>query len=169
MEFAVDSGLVVKTTIPPGFGLIPFVNRIRNGFANPDDDDGSYREAIEFRPATPLEYLDRWIANNEVFHDDVRVVSVIRWKCGAVSLGITQPQYSGTPADDRDITRYFQAAGWTLLRDPSSHLIFFHYGYHLMAIDAAGRNCFLDSEGIQPFDVILCAPDEEIETFLGIY
>lgn len=169
MEFAVDSGLVVKTTIPPGFGLIPFVNRIRNGFANPDDDDGSYREAIEFRLATPLEYLDRWIANNEVFGDDVRVVSVVRWKCGAVSLAITQPQYSGTPADDRDITAYFQAAKWVLLNDPSGHLIFFHYGYQLIAIDAAGRNCFLDSEGIQPFDVILCAPGEAIEKFLKIY
>lgn len=168
MEFAVDSGLVVKTTIPPGFGLTPFLNRIKSTSADPNEKI-SYREAIEFRPATPLEYLNRWIANNEVFGDDVRVVSVIRWKCGAVSLGITQPQYSGTPADDREIADYFQAAGWILLNDPSGHLVFFHYGYQLMAIDAASRNCFLDSEGIQPFDVILCAPSEEIEKFLEIY
>ncbi len=168
VEFAVESGLVVKTTIPPAFGLTPFLNRIASYSADPASPT-TYREAIEFRSATPLEYLDRWIANNEVFRDDVRVVSVIRWECGAVSLGITQPQYSGIPAEDRDIIRYFEAAGWIRLNDPTGHIIFFHYAYRLMAIDAAGRNCFIDSEGIQPFDVILCAPDEEIEEFLKIY
>lgn len=39
----------------------------------------------------------------------------------------------------------------------------------LMAIDAAARNCFIDDQGIQPFDVILCQPDDKIERFLNIY
>ena len=38
-----------------------------------------------------------------------------------------------------------------------------------MAIDAVGRNCFIDSQGIQPFGVILCTPDQKIEKFLKIY
>lgn len=60
-------------------------------------------------------------------------------------LAITQPQYSGDPASDRDIVRYFEAAGWTRITDPSGHIVFFHYAYGLLAIDAVGRNCFIDS------------------------
>ncbi len=156
-------------TIPPAYGLTPFLNRIKNSSADPASDLDSFREAIEFRSATPSEYLARWIACNEIFGDDVRVVSVIQWKCGAVSLCITQPQYSGIPADDRDIIRYFTAAGWKLLNDPSGHIVFYHYAYQIMAIDAVGRNCFIDSQGIQPFDVILCSPDQDIERYLPIH
>lgn len=157
-----------KFTRPPGFGLIPFVNRIPCAHADPSKPL-TFREAIEFSPESPLEYLNRWIACNEVFGDDVRLLSVIQWKCGAVSLAITQPQYSGDPASDRDIVRYFEAAGWTRITYPSGHIVFFHYAFGLLAIDAVGRNCFIDSQGIQPFDVILCSPDEEIERYLAIY
>lgn len=38
-----------------------------------------------------------------------------------------------------------------------------------MAIDAERRNCYLNDAGLQPFDVILCVPDEALEKYLGIF
>jgi hypothetical protein len=38
-----------------------------------------------------------------------------------------------------------------------------------MAIDAELRNCYVTDGGLQPFDVILCVPDENLERFLKIY
>jgi hypothetical protein len=101
--------LVGKTTKPPHFGLIPAIIKlplaVRPGTA------AESREAIEFIGATPMEYLDRWRLNNEVFGDDVMLASVIQWKDGLISFGITQPQYQGAPAETRDIERFFGESG----------------------------------------------------------
>ena len=86
-----------------------------------------------------------------------------------VSFGITQPQYHGMPAEPRDIEAFFKDAGWVRLPDPSGHLIFFNFAFGMMAIDAATRNCYINDGGLQPFDVILCSPDEKMDEFLGIY
>lgn len=127
------------------------------------------RNAIEFLPATPLEYLERWAAANALFGDDVRLVSVAQWPDGSASFGITQPQYHGQPAEPRDIEQHFLDAGWTRLKDPSGHMVFFNYAFGVMAIDAERRNCYLTDGNLQPFDVILCRPDDEMERFLKIY
>lgn len=158
-----------KTTIPPAFGLVPKVLEIPVVNLRNDPSIPATRKAIEFVHATPLEYLERWAASNEVFGDDVRLVSVIQWQEGFVSFGISQPQYHGTPAEYRDIERCFLAAGWTRLKDPSGHAVFFNYAFGVMAIDAERRNCYLTDGQLQPFDVILCRPDEEMAAFLGIY
>ena len=94
---------------------------------------------------------------------------MIEWSDGALSFGITQPQYHGKPAEPRDIESGFQSAGWTRLKDPSGHLVFFNYAFEIMAIDAERRNCYLTDGQLQPFDVILCRPSEEIQAFLKIY
>ncbi|MEO0017336.1 MAG: hypothetical protein RLZZ522_619, partial [Verrucomicrobiota bacterium] len=86
-------------------------------------------------PATPLESLSRWLASNEVFGDEVRLASVIRWQGGLISFGITQPQYHGMPAELRESEKSFQDAGWTRLNDPSGHTAFFNHAFGLMAID----------------------------------
>ncbi len=158
-----------KTTIPPAFGLVPKVLEIPQVNLRDDPRVPATRKAIEFVHATPLEYLERWAASNEVFGDDVRLVSVIGWPEGSVSFGISQPQYHGTPAEYRDIERCFRAAGWIRLKDPSGHAVFFNYAFGVMAIDAERRNCYLTDGELQPFDVILCRPDEEMAAFLGIY
>lgn len=168
VDFNHRLGLIGKITIPPGFGLAPFLHQEETVHADPSAPK-EYRSSIEFRLATPLEYLDRWSACNEVFGDAVRVASVILWKDGLISICIIQPQYPGERADQRDIRRYFEENGWQHIKDPSGHEIFYHYSYQIMAIDAVGRNCFIDSLGIQPFDVILCSPDEDIEKYLAIY
>ena len=169
VELDTTSGLVGKTTIPPAFGVIPEVQRISVAVANPDSEVVREREAIEFVNATPLEYLSRWIASNDIFGDNVRLVSVIRWSDGMVSFGITQPQYHGVPAETREIEAFFNDAGWSRLKDPSGHMIFFNYAFAIMAIDAEKRNCYINKGGLQPFDVILCRPSEKMNSFLEIY
>jgi hypothetical protein len=158
-----------KVTIPPGFGLVPALLTIPVADLRNEQPLGNFRHAIEFIHATPLEYLERWEASNEVFGDDVRLASVIQWPDGTISFGITQPQYHGVPAEPRDIDRFFKEAGWTRLKDPSGHAIFFNYAFGVMAIDAERRNCYLTDGQLQPFDVILCRPEEEMSAFLRIF
>ena len=169
VELDAGTGLVGKTTIPPAFGLVPEVRSHTIALLAPDSDRPHLRDAIEFLPATPLEYLARWRACNEVFGDAVRLASVILWADGMISFGITQPQYHGVPAEPREIDAFFTEAGWTRLADPSGHTVFFNYAFGLMAIDAERRNCYINDGGLQPFDVILCEPDERMEKFLRIY
>ncbi len=133
----------------------PAVN-LRNDPALP-----ASRRALEFVPATPLEYLKRWLDANDLFHDDVNVVE---WSDGRLSFGITQPQYDGEPAPLRDIITYFQASGWTWIADPAGdagHLHVFRYPWVVLAVDALPRNCFLHDDALLPFDVILSRPDGE--------
>jgi hypothetical protein len=169
VELDARAGIVGKTTIPPAFGLVPELRRHSLAVLRPDTDSPREREGIEFVPAAPLEYLSRWLASNEVFGDDVHLASVIRWSDGMISFGITQPQYHGVPAEPREIEAFFHDAGWTRLNDPSGHAVFFNYAFGVLAIDAERRNCYLNEGGLQPFDVILCVPDESLERYLGIY
>jgi hypothetical protein len=166
VEQAESRHRIAKVTIPPDFGRTPAV---RSHQAVNLRGEPGIREEIEFVPATPLEYLERWLLANEVFGDDARLASVIEWPNGELSFGITQPQYHGMPAEQRDIELYFRAAGWTRLKDPSGHLVFYNYAFQVIAIDAAGRNCYLTHGALQPFDVILCRPGPELEGFLRIY
>ena len=55
------------------------------------------------------------------------------------------------------------------LRAAAPDCIFFNYAFGVMAIDAERRNCYLTDGQLQPFDVILCRPDEAMQAFLGIY
>ena len=167
VEFFEEEALVGKITVPPAFGLVPVVRRwpIVNLHS---DTTGNFREAIEFDQATPLEYLDRWSANNQIFSDDVKLRSVIRWRDGAVSFSITQPQYPKQAASHWEIERYFEQSGWTRIAN-EGHTIFFNYAHQTLAIDALPRNCYMSEHGLQPFDVILCHPSAELETFLRLY
>ena len=173
-EHAVGSGdllgLVVKVTIPPKFGLVPKV--VRHPLVNLRDDPTvpAFREALEFIAATPLEYLERWVAAIDVFGDDVRLASVVRWADGLVSFVVTQPQHHGSPADPREIDLYFDQSGWTRVPDPSrQHVLFFNYAFGILAIDALPRNCYLNEDGLLPFDVILCRPDVATENPLHLF
>ena len=48
-------------------------------------------------------------------------------------------------------------------------MVFFNYAFGVIAIDAEKRNCYVNQGGLQPFDVILCKPDEVMERYLRIY
>jgi len=165
-EHFVDSnpeiGRVAKITIPSAFGLLPGIVNVSQGF-------GKIRQMIEAVDATPIEYLRRWIANNDVFQDDVHLESVIQWPDGAVSFAISQPQYHGEPANERQIDRFFEAAGWTRLAPKFGHKLYYNYAFEVLAMDMESRNCYSTKNGLQPFDVILTHPDDELEQFLGLF
>jgi len=167
VELDSASGRALKITIPPAFGLVPRLKTLP--VVDLRSERPRSRQAIEFFPGTPLEYLERWHAANQVFGDDVRLASVVEWPDGGISFCLTQPQYHGQPAAPRDIEAFFVNNGWTRLKDPSGHVIFFNHAFRVMAIDAERRNCYLTDGQLQPFDVILCTPDEEMERYLGIY
>lgn len=169
VDFSPEEKRYHKITIPPGFGLVPALLTIPVADLRSRPGSSSSRRAIEFIHGTPVEYLERWRTSNELFGDDVRFVSVIQWPDQTVSFGITQPQYHGAPAEPRDIEAAFLRSGWTRLKDPSGHAIFFNYAFGVMAIDAERRNCYLTDGQLQPFDVILCRPDEEMSAFLRIF
>jgi len=169
VDFEETRSRVVKVTIPPGFGLVPCVTappraNIRNSPRIP-----SFREQIEFIPATPLEYLDRWLLANEVFQDDVRLASVITWSDGSASISISQPQYHGVPATEREIETHFTQAGWTRCPLERGGTAFYNYAHAVLAIDVLPRNCYVNDGGILPFDVILQRPGPELERFLKLY
>jgi hypothetical protein len=168
VELDPDARRVIKTTIPPAFGLVPRLRQLPLVDLRNFSGEVNYREVIEFFNGTPLEYLTRWIASNDVFGDDVQLASVVRWADGLVSFVITQPQYHGVPAEYRDIEAYFLNAGWERLIDPSHHAIFYNFAFNVIAIDAERRNCYLSDAGLQPFDVILCEPDDDLRRFLKI-
>lgn len=88
VELSIASQLVGKTTIPPAFGLVPQVISLPRVDLRAEPGVVLTREVIEFLNATPLEYLARWLANNEVFGDDVRLASVIAWPDGRISFDV---------------------------------------------------------------------------------
>jgi hypothetical protein len=169
VEFDESSHRVGKTTVPPKFGLIPAV--VSTPRANLRDDPAipAFKDQIEFIHATPLEYLERWIAANEVFEDDVRLTSVVEWSDGRISFSISQPQYHGEAATPREIEDFFIAAGWKRILDDSGHLLFYNYAFEVLAIDALPRNCYINNGNLLPFDVILCHPNAELRDFLKLY
>jgi hypothetical protein len=160
---------VAKITVPPKFGLITQVISTPQANLRHDPAIPPYRQEIGFVHASPLEYLERWMAANEVFEDDVRLNSVVEWADGRISFAISQPQYHGEPASDREIESYFTQAGWTRILDRTGHLLFFNYAFNVLAIDALPRNCYIKDGQLLPFDVILCRPDAELEDFLKLY
>lgn len=141
--------------------------RERPNLRSPDDPE--IVRSVELRSATPLEYLERWICNNDVFGDRVALRSVVQWADGEVSFVISQPHYDGEPATDREIMSYFEQAGWTYLAKEKEHEIYFNYAFGVLAIDAFPRNCYIRDGHLQPIDVILCRPDEAMEEHLAIY
>lgn len=170
MEYDPIAGSVAKLTKPPGFGLIPTVVSHRRINLRCDPSIPEFRHCIEFVRATPFEYLTRWRLSNEVFGDEVELIQVIEWSDGSVSFAVTQPQYHGTPADDREIERFFREGGWASIPDPArEHELFFNYAFNVLAIDAVPRNCYVCDDRLLPFDVILCEPVEDLEKYLRLY
>lgn len=169
VEFDSETGRVSKITVPPAFGLIPTVVSTPRANLRGDPSTPPFRQQIEFIHATPLQYLERWIAANDVFDDDVRLTSVVEWADGRLSFAISQPQYHGEPSTQRQIETFFTEAGWTRILDDNGHLIFFNYAFNVLAVDALPRNCYIKDGNLLPFDVILCHPTEELEQFLKLY
>jgi len=161
-----DQITLIKVTLPgDGFGLIPKVTLhrkldIRTGIE-------SHYEQIEFIDATPLEYLERWILCNDIFNDDVQLERVIQWADQSISIMISQPYYMGKIISAEEIYHEFQKNGWQRIAK-HGRSVFYNFAYDAIALDLEPRNCYLADSGLQPFDLILSHPDEEMRKYLGL-
>ena len=125
--------------------------------------------SLEYVAANPMDYVERWISANEVFGDDVELEAVLQWKCGAVSMAISQSRYPGVPASPREIATYFAKAGWQRLRASHDHEIFYNFAFDLLAFDALPRNCFIHQGELMPFNVVVTRTTPELRRFLGLW
>ena len=159
-----------KITIPTGFGLTPKLLYHDVPHASLRGNQVTTRASIEYIEGSPLEYLTRWHACNELFHDDAKLTTVILWPNGDTSFGITQPQYSGNIPEVSRIEDYFSQAGWTRIKNALHHTIFYNYAFGVLAFDIEPRNCYISQQGnLLPFDVILSEPDDVLSDFLQLY
>ena len=120
VEFDLSNQRVFKITHPGTFGLTPALAQVSTSSGQTETQLGIFE-------ATPLEYLQRWLNNNEVFHDQVRLETVIQWPDGRLSIAISQPVYQGEPAHPSEIERHFIDAGWERLPRQAGHQLFFNY------------------------------------------
>lgn len=158
-----------KFTVPSGFGLTPKLLHHVQAHADLRPELQSTKPSIEFTPATPLEYLTRWKACNDLFHDDVQLTTVILWSDRRVSFGITQPQYAGSIPTNARIEDYFSETMWVRVPNELGHTIFYNYAYDILALDIEPRNCYLsDDDELLPFDVILSSPNDDLRDFLKL-
>lgn len=161
-----DQRSLIKTTIPEGgFGLIPKVTTY-NLVASREAITG-VKQQIEFMMASPLEYLDRWALCNELFNDTVDVEKVIQWKNEDVSIVVSQPYYMGEIVTPQIIEDEFVALGWEKI-SVEGRAIFYNFAYDAIALDLEPRNCYMGETGLQPFDLIVSHPDEELKRFLAL-
>lgn len=169
VDFASHHDRVVKITKPPAFGFTPYLNSRPVVNLRGAPEIPSARKSLEIYAATPLEYLERWIAANEILGDRVELASVIAWSDGQVSFTITQPQYHGEAASPRQIEEYSTDSGWELLHRITDHTVYYNFAYDVLAIDAMPRNCYIHDDALLPFDVILCHPGDVLGKFLQLH
>lgn len=58
-----------------------------------------------FLPASPLQYLNRLMLQNEIFGDDIRLLGIHR-SCGALRMVTIQPDISGEPPTMPEISEF---------------------------------------------------------------
>ena len=161
-----DGKSLLKLTLPQtGFGLIPKVTLHRRLDIRSNEE--TFYKQVEFLGATPLEYLDRWILCNELFNDAVDVQRIIQWADLSISVMISQPYYMGEIISTNEIHQAFRDKSWeSIYKD--GRAIFYNYAYDAIALDLEPRNCYMAKTGLQPFDLIVSHPDEEMRDYLGI-
>lgn len=125
---------------------------------------------LELAPATPLEYVERWLLQNPVFGDDVQLERVAEEDGGLVTL-ISQPNLTGGEATLEEIERFmnhlwFQPLGRLGLGGPCA-LGFFRDLDEVAAFDAHAGNFVKDQDGvILPIDLILVRADAAMQAAL---
>ncbi|MBK8037320.1 MAG: ATP-binding cassette domain-containing protein [Verrucomicrobiaceae bacterium] len=118
----------------------------------------------EVVPATPLEYLERWRLQNELFGDSVELVGMMQ-SPGGVSFVISQPWITGEVPTEEEIADFLKSAGFLPTVLPES---FFNPASDQAAMDCHDGN-FVKVEGfVLPIDIIVFTPDFGWRRQLGI-
>ncbi len=124
-------------------------------------------------PATPLEYFERWLLQNSLFGDGVRLEGVAEEETGLVVL-ISQPNITGEAATPEEIETFmrqlwFKPLGELGLGGPGA-LGFYRDLDEVAAFDAHAGNFVKDRDGvILPIDLILVRADAAMQSALQAF
>ncbi len=135
---------------------IKITNTGRCGVAYPNGEPDS---------ALPLEYLERWLLQNQIFGDSAEWEGVIDSPAG-FSLVMSQPWITGDVPTEESIAHFMQAAGFAPTEVPES---FYRPSDDLAVMDCHDGNFVATSGGvILPIDVIIVHPDSGLRSRLGL-
>jgi len=112
---------------------------------------------LALRPATPLEYIDRWACHNALFADITRLLGVVTDREGP-RLVIAQRALRGPLPSADAVADFLAASDWTPLEGLAHAWI--SWTRRLAIFDARPANFVLVRETPVPFDLIPVALDE---------
>jgi hypothetical protein len=147
---------VFKATHPETYGGAP-------GLHYGADERGRAKVELVMSKATPIQYLERWVRSNEVFHDDVRLERLFEVGYG-LSIMVSQPDIRGAAPALEDIACYFEVRGFVSV--PSAKDAWYRASDHLLALDAHQGNLVITADGLVPIDVLLHRPDRDVSQWL---
>lgn len=89
--------------------------------------------------AAPTGYLERLVLCNEVFGDQISLLGVEECRPGVIRVVTAQPAVQGHPAEDHEITGFFQASGFERRRC-GGNAVWFRAADGVIASDTHGGN-----------------------------
>jgi hypothetical protein len=143
VHFSKKELLVIKSTLPNqnrGYGI----------------SFGSY-----CRGATPAEYLDRLMLQNELFNDSIRLKGIVE-NSGKPIIVSTQPFYNGVNPTVDEIDGYMKDAGFERLYKHTYYL----RGKQALVFDVRPTNVKTDDDKIFIFDPVIQRADSDFANFL---
>lgn len=118
---------------------------------------GMRNGSLALRPATPMEYLDRWALHNVLFADITRLLGVVTDREGP-RLVIAQRALRGPLPSANTVAEFLATSDWTPLEGLSHAWISLPRGVAIF--DARPANFVLMGDTPVPFDLIPVALSE---------
>lgn len=114
--------------------------------------------------ASPAEYLDRLVLNNEIFHDDVRLEGVRPRPGARLAIVTSQPRIAGVAASAAEIDALMAALAAERLGEGA----FLWRDRGLLVFDLMPRNVVRSSDGaLYPIDPVIQRVTTEFADFLA--
>lgn len=115
------------------------------------------------RGATPAEYLDRWLLQNQLFRDDIRLERVVE-NGGFPRIIISQPALEGRPPEQALIDELMLGGGYRRLGEGA----YYDEPNGLLVFDMMPRNVIQTDNGeLCPIDPVIQRVSPEFAEFLG--
>jgi hypothetical protein len=121
--------------------------------------------------ATPLEYIQRLMLQNDFFGDDIHLEAVVQ--CGdRIRILTSQSHVQGEAANYAEIQKWFLSLGYQRL-EIGSRIAWYHLERNILVADAHEGNVIKDTSGeLLPIDLNVVVPEgkmlEEIRTMIVV-
>ena len=147
-----ESERVIKLTHAGRFGLAADAQWFF------DEESGEAGAKAFLRDATPLEYLDRLLLQNEVFGDDIRLLGIID-KARGMHVVTSQPDIDGGLVTLEEIVAFMAASGFTRIDavrlGHEDALAFYRPADGLAVFDCHVGNFIKSGPHVVPIDLIV--------------